>query len=118
MTGVQVIAIYVSDVERAKDFYVDTLGLELNGPSGGGYSLKSGNMSFYLEGGRTQQVESGLTYNTISPALATKSIKNAYETLKAKGVQIVEDFVQYGEAFAMFRIADPDGNVLKFAGEP
>ena len=36
----------------------------------------------------------------------------------AAGVPVIEKYQQAGETFAMFRVADPDGNVVEFAGTP
>lgn len=119
--GFNVLAIYVSYLERAKDFYVDLLGLELdekNSLDGKGISLHGGGLMFYLEGGRTQQNSPGMNANTISPAFALPSIRHAYEVLKKQGVLLVEDYNQINEGFAMFRVADPYGNVIEFAGKP
>jgi hypothetical protein len=59
-----------------------------------------------------------MTYNTVSPCFASDSVREAYETLKEAGVKFVEDYNQSTDTFAMFRIADPDGNVIEFAGKP
>jgi predicted enzyme related to lactoylglutathione lyase len=48
----------------------------------------------------------------------TNSVKTAYERLKGQGVQIEQGYVSYGDEFAVFRISDPDGNVIEFTGKP
>lgn len=121
ISGFNVIAIYVSDLARAKDFYVNVLGMkfdEKNSAGGNGVILHGGGLMFYVEGGRTHQVQPGMTANTISPTFASSSIRHAYNILKEQGVPIVEEYNQPNESFAMFRIADPDGNVIEFAGKP
>lgn len=120
ITGINVIAIYVSDLERAKDFYVNTLGMEYREDMSGGKGviLMAAGSMFYVEGGREKQVDAQLTYNTVSPCFASESVRSAYETLKEADVAFVEDYNQSTDTFAMFRIADPDGNVIEFAGKP
>jgi catechol 2,3-dioxygenase-like lactoylglutathione lyase family enzyme len=118
VTGVNVLAIYVSDVEGARRFYVDLLGLTEQGPMDPGIMLRAGEVDIYLEGGRGGSVDPGLTLATQSICFATVSVGATFEALKSAGVRIIKDYKQYGDQFAMFRIADPDGNVLEFAGKP
>jgi catechol 2,3-dioxygenase-like lactoylglutathione lyase family enzyme len=53
ITGMNVIAIYVSDLERAKDFYVNTLGMAYREDMSGGKGiiLMAADSMFYVEGG-------------------------------------------------------------------
>ena len=116
--GVNVVAIYVSDLDRAKHFYTQILGLQESNDMPPGILLSAGDFTIYLEGGRKGNHEPGMTLNTVSPCFSSASIRNAYNVLKEQGIHIVEDYVEYTPQFAMFRCADPDGNVLEFAGMP
>ncbi|MFH1515611.1 MAG: hypothetical protein ABIG42_09150 [bacterium] len=71
VNGLQVIAVYFSEIEKSKSFYCE---------------------------------ESGFP--------------SAFLNLKNSGVEMVSEYIEYAPTFAMFRIVEPDGNVLEFAGEP
>ena len=117
-TGVNAIAVYVTDLESAKRFYVGMLGLEERGGLPPGVVLSAGSTTVYLEAGRKGKIYPGTGLPTISICFDTPSVCGAYEELKAKGVRVVEELRTVGDDFAMFRIADPDGNVVEFAGKP
>lgn len=115
--GLNVIAIYVADLERAKSFYINELGFVPSQEMPPGILLTAGDLTIYIEGGRTSKVDS---YNAaeLHPCFATDSVKASYLALKEKGVKIVTDYIEYAPTFALFRIADPDGNTIEFAGHP
>ena len=54
----------------------------------------------------------------MSFCLGVASVKGAAESLEAAGVTLVSAYQEFGPQFGMFRIADPDGNVIEFAGAP
>jgi hypothetical protein len=45
-------------------------------------------------------------------------VKDAFEKLADAEVKIVSDYEEFSPDFAFFRIADPDGNKIEFAGKP
>ena len=53
VTGLQVIAVYVSDLDRARGFYEGLLGFRETGAMPPGVVVSSGGVSLYLEPGRT-----------------------------------------------------------------
>jgi len=118
VTGLNVIAVYVSDLDRAKAFYVDRLGFEVSEDHGPGVLLSAGDVTLYLEGGRAPDVAPPTTQPEVSPCFAVESVRRAYENLKAAGVTVVTDYVKYAPTYALFRVADPDGNLIEFAGTP
>ena len=115
---INVIAIYVTDLERAKVFYSSTLGFEVSSEMSPGLLLTSNEISIYLEPGRMAKSDSPLKCCEVSPCFSTDSIKASYEELKKTGVKIVSEYVEYGPEFAMFKFADPDNNVIELAGKP
>jgi catechol 2,3-dioxygenase-like lactoylglutathione lyase family enzyme len=117
-TGVNVVAIYVTDLKKAKDFYINILGLKEKDSTPPGVMLEAGDFPIYLEGDRSGKVNPGVKKPTTSVVFETKSVKTAYERLKGQGVQIEQGYVAYGDEFAVFRISDPDGNVIEFTGKP
>ena len=50
--------------------------------------------------------------------IALNGVKAAYDKLINADAMIITDYAEYSQSFAMFRIADPDGNCLEIAGEP
>ena len=118
VTGVNVISIYVSDLERAKDFYVNVLGLQKSGDMPPGILLSAGDSTVYLEGGRSPGGKPDTESPCMSVCFAADSVKKAYEALKTEGVVMVGDYQEMAPTFAMFQCADPDGNVIEFAGSP
>ena len=118
VTGLAVLAVYVTDLERAKSFYVDMLGFEEAGPMDPGFCLSAGDLTLYLEPGRKAFDKRVSEYPEASPCFTTDSVKGAFMKLREAGVKIVSEYLQFGEEFGMFRIADPDGNVIEFAGTP
>jgi catechol 2,3-dioxygenase-like lactoylglutathione lyase family enzyme len=117
-TGIQVIGIYVTDLARAKAFYCDHLGLTESREMPQGVLLSAGDARIYLEGGRAAKSAEPLVEAEVSACLGTDSIRGAHEALKAAGVRVVEPYQEFSPEFGMFRIADPDGNVIEFAGAP
>lgn len=118
VTGLQVIAVYCSDMERAKSFYIDKLGFSQGDEMSPGIMLNASDLTIYLEPGRESQKREMLKHPEISLCLSTESVKDAYEKLKDAGVAVVSDYVEFASTFAMFRVADPDGNTIEFAGAP
>ena len=45
-------------------------------------------------------------------------IKAAFAALEKHGVTMIGEYMDLAPTFHMFRIADPAGNVIEFAGEP
>ncbi|MCA9783878.1 MAG: VOC family protein [Calditrichaeota bacterium] len=118
ISGLAVIAIYVSNLDRALEFYHGLLGLEKAGPMEPGVLLKAGETVLYLEGGRQVLAAPEMVGCTVSMCLQGPSIRRIWTHLREHGVPVVESWLQHGEDFAMFRVADPDGHVIEFAGTP
>ena len=119
VTGLNVLAIYVSDLERARHFYIEHLGLEPGDAMPPGVLLRAGTVTVYLEGGRTPRTSPGVQAPTVSACFAVaEGVREAHARLQAAGVVIVEPYQEFGPTFAMCRCADPDGNVIELAGSP
>lgn len=117
-TGVEVVAIYVTELERAKQFYVEQLGMTVGEAMPPGLLLKVGADTIYLEGGRAPRDAEPCKQVEVSVCLGVPSVKAAAESLAAAGVSLVSPYREFGPEFSMFRISDPDGNVIEFAGAP
>jgi len=116
--GLQVLSAYVSDLDRSVKFYTEILGFRKIGEVPPGLTLRSGDLTLYLEPGRQSKVAEPENYSEFSPCFETESVKATHRILKDLGVSICEDYREYSPELAMFKITDPDGNMIEFAGNP
>ncbi|GGP64858.1 VOC family protein [Saccharothrix coeruleofusca] len=116
MAAPNLFLIYVTDVERATDFYRDLFGIEpvTTTPRYVPFEVAPG-VLFALWSGRAEQVdpaaprsfEVGLTVPGGAPA-----VDEVHANWAAKGVTVVEE--PHDEVFGRtFVIADPDGNLIR-----
>jgi predicted enzyme related to lactoylglutathione lyase len=106
------ISVPVTDVERAKQFYGETLGLpEIEHPEQGFPEYQLGeNVSLYLL--QMEKIGSSFTGpHTASIALRVRDVAEAQKELEAKGVVFGGDPFDTGVCH-MGVFKDPDGNVL------
>ncbi len=105
------ITFYVSDMERAKKFYEETLGLEKKYE----YSSYVGYECGGVEIGLIPKLEKGQKVSSLSPpvGLLVDDVGRVYNELRQKGVQFIEELHEepWGGRQATFK--DPDGNVLE-----
>jgi len=118
VSDLNVLTVYVTDIERARTFYVERLGFEPGEDMAPGLLLRSGKVTLYMEAGRRNRQTESREFPEFSPCFATESVKQSYETLKAAGVRIVEDYQEFAPTFALFKMTDPDGNLIEIAGRP
>jgi len=116
--SINTIAVYVSDMERAKKFYTEILSFDVKVDLGPTLSfLQSGDIHVYLEAGhKSSAVDNKST--RLSFFLETeKSAQETFEALKTAGVEILDDTPQeVGDGVFAFQFLDPDGNVLEATG--
>lgn len=108
----------VTDLDRAVTFYTDILGFTKGTDMPPGLILNSGKAMIYLEPGRITTDTEPNTTREVSAVFATESVAAARKHLEARNVTMIGDYQQFGEDFAFFRFADPDGNVHEFGGRP
>jgi predicted enzyme related to lactoylglutathione lyase len=106
---VDFISVPVRDVERAKRFYGDVLGLELERDTPAGAAFKAGQVTLGLWDPTTIGREFRPTPNEI--ALRVDDVAAARAELEAKGVEFPYDLIDTGVC-QMAPFADPDGNAL------
>ncbi len=116
--SMNVLAVYVTDLEKAKAFYIEQLGFEECEEISPGILLRSGDVTLYMEEGRKEQKSELREFSEFSPCFDTDSVKQTYEVMKSSGVKIVEEYQEFAPTFAIFKIVDPDGNLIEFAGKP
>ena len=120
------VSVVVSDMQRAKEFYAEKLGLEVATD----YRLNDDNwwVTLTLPGGGASitLARSSTTSNeppkpgTLGLYLSTSDIAAAHNELKEKGVnpsEIQDNLYGPGSGVKFFQLQDPDGNQVTFAQE-
>ncbi len=115
MTSFSVIGIYVDDIDKAKEFYCNALGFEVENTYDDGciIQLKSDGPTVILE-----QVDKPA--NAVYPGgsqvvlcVATGNIEKTAKELKGKGVNFLHDEPQPFVAGRFMAMKDPAGNTLE-----
>jgi catechol 2,3-dioxygenase-like lactoylglutathione lyase family enzyme len=118
---VSALAIYVTDLERAKVFYTDVLGFEISAQVSSNLCFlksKSGKIHIYLDAGKKPAAIDNQTIRLSFFLEAEKSAPEAYEALKTAGVTLLQESPELvGENIACFQFQDPDGNIIEVSGK-
>jgi catechol 2,3-dioxygenase-like lactoylglutathione lyase family enzyme len=115
ISGLNTVGIFVSDIDVAKRFYRDLLGFEEIQCDLKGCLMQSGTVTLYLEGGRKPRAQEPWEHPEVSPNFGAPEIKVTYANLKDAGCAFVQDLTEYSDHYHLFRVADPDGNILTFS---
>jgi catechol 2,3-dioxygenase-like lactoylglutathione lyase family enzyme len=120
------VSVVVSDMNKAKEFYAEKLGLEVATD----YRRNDDNwwvtLTFPGGGATITLARSSATHNeppkpdTISFYLSTSDIAAAHKALDEKGVkpgEVRDNLYGPGSGVKFFQIRDPDGNQVTFAQE-
>ena len=111
VTGVDFITIGTTDIERAREFYVDTLGLEPSKRWGNmpGMEFENGTVTLAV----MQSDAFGFEFKPhIHPiAFHVDDVEAAKAELESKGVEFRGDILDSGVCHQAF-FTDPDGNLL------
>jgi catechol 2,3-dioxygenase-like lactoylglutathione lyase family enzyme len=120
------ISVVVSDMQRAKEFYAEKLGLEV----GTDYRLNDDNwwVTLTFRGGGTSMTlaRSSTTSNeapkpgTLGFYLSVSDIAAAHRELNERGLkpgEVRDDLYGPGSGVKFFQLPDPDGNQVTFAQE-
>ena len=118
--SVNTLAIYVSDMDKAKKFYTNTLGFEVSsdlGPNLCFLRSRNGSINIYLEAGMKQSNVDNQTSRLAFFLQAEETASKAFEALKSAGVTIIQDRPeQVSDDIACFQFLDPDGNIIEVEG--
>lgn len=116
--SINTVAIYVSDIARAKEFYTNTLGFEVTTDIPPHLCfLKSGDMNIYLEGGKEPSDVDETSVRLSFFLVAEGSIQDVFAELKGAGVQVLQDEPDtVGDDTYTFQFKDPDENILEVSG--
>ncbi|RMG20072.1 MAG: VOC family protein [Methanobacteriota archaeon] len=100
------LVIYVSDMEKAKQFYTSVLNMEM------GYTS-----AFWTEvsvPGSNTYIGLHLTEDSIGKgteiSFLVENLEEAIESLKSKGVKFTSEIVDIGSSKRVIHFEDPDGN--------
>lgn len=121
LTGLAVVAIYVDDLEPALAFYEGQLGFVVEDDMPPGKLLRLGDLQVYVEPGRAPRAfgeAAELGRSEVAMALLCDGVLAFRARLEAQGARLIGNAFGDQEAFAMFRVADPAGNVVEIAGRP
>ena len=118
MRGIAVGAVYGTDLARLRAFYEQLLGMQFLCEMSPGVLLTVGDTQVYLEGGREASDSPRLKAVGTSLCLDCASVSAAERRLREADVEFIEDYRELGPDFAMFRVLDPDGNVVELVGKP
>jgi catechol 2,3-dioxygenase-like lactoylglutathione lyase family enzyme len=103
------ISVPVQDMERARRFYTETLGLQNASPDAAWPELETGNISLYL----VDPTKIGATFapHTAHIALRVPDVSEARKQLEEVGVEFEGEILDTGVCHMTF-FKDPDGNAL------
>lgn len=112
ITGVDFVCIPTTDHDRAVDFYENVLGLERRQRWGDRHAteFQAGNLTVVVFD-PTSFGQGPAHPNSAPIALHVDDVKAARETLEAKGVTFVVNFIDSGVCHQAIFL-DPDGNAL------
>ena len=120
--GVRTVAVYVTQIEKAKEFYSGLLGFGVSadlGPNLCFLRSKSGQVHIYLEGGHKPSSVDDDTARLSFFLEPEKGVSETFESLKAAGVELLQEAPEeVGDDTHWFQFKDPDGNILEVAGRP
>ncbi|NLI97804.1 VOC family protein [bacterium] len=118
--GVHTVAIYVSNIARAKEFYIQILGFEHGWDVHDNLTfLKVGSTHVYLEGGYESHEITDKSLRLSFFLEADESVKEIFEALRSNGVVTIQESPeQVGDDTWWFQFQDPDGNILEVSGKP
>ena len=117
--GMRHLALKVSDVERAKDFYVRVFGMKLVWqPDPDNAYLSSGCDNVALHRGQDAPGDAQRLDHLgfIVPTIA--DVEAGYVWARSNGVEIVHELKHHRDGSVSFYVADPDGNVIQVLYEP
>ncbi len=115
------LAVYVSDLAKAKKFYTEILGFEISadlGPTLCFLKSNSGNFYIYMEGGKKKASINNETCRLSFFLQSEKTAAETYAILKQAGVKILQPAPEpVSDDTACFQFLDPDGNILEVSGK-
>jgi len=105
----------VSDINIAKDFYINKLGLIMIEDSGNFFAAKAGSVRLSFFAGYEKAVVSDEPKTGISLIFRVQNLDNASAELKVKGILPFGEVIDIPNFHKFLEYEDPDGNVFFLA---
>ena len=117
--GIRHVALFVSDMKKAEDFYCGALGyqVEWRPDPGNLYLTMNGEDNLALHAGSKPLGETRLDHFGIVLRRA-QDVDAWHAHLKARGVRILKEPKTHRDGARSFYCADPEGNALQFIHHP
>ena len=117
--GLRHLALTVSDVERAKSFYMRVFGMKpVWEPDADNSYLSSGCDNLALHRGKPGD-RSAQSLDHLGFVVATiDDLEAGWEWAQANGIEIVHELRKHRDGSSSFYIRDPDGNLVQVLYEP
>ena len=113
ITGIANVMLGAADLDRARTFYRDTLGLAVKQEIPGFVFLETGPVTLCLSAAHARLAEHPGPTEVV---LSVGSVRDAYEALREKGVAFLREPANVtGESWAA-NFRDPDGHLLSIFG--
>ena len=109
---VEQVVVFVEDMDRARDFYRDVLGLQVRFEHEGWVEFSTRGAGIALcSGGRRSEGPKDYRGGGVLPTLRVQSVEAAVQYLRSRGVSVNETAVEPYGRLAVF--SDPEGNQLQ-----
>jgi catechol 2,3-dioxygenase-like lactoylglutathione lyase family enzyme len=105
----------VSDIAKAKEFYLNKLGLELLEDAGNFFAAKAGSIRLSFFGGYPKDGDGGNPKTGVSLIFRVDNLERAVEAYKAKGIEFFGEVIDIPDFHKFMESEDPDGNVFFLA---
>lgn len=107
--------IRVTDVNAAKDFYINKLGLKLLEEAGNFFAASAGGVRISVFGGCEKSEVSDEAKTGVSLIFRTADLESYAKELAGKGVNHIGDIIDIPNFHKFMEYEDPDGNVFFLA---
>ena len=116
VTGISTVFVYVSNLDRAKEFYGRQIGLgkvSLEGPSWAEWKIARSGTAFAIQKADQRLIEGSVpARNTIRFSFVVDDIRKTYNELFEEGIRVHSE-PKEGTGFIYVDFEDPDRNVLR-----
>ncbi|HEX9667415.1 MAG TPA: VOC family protein [Thermodesulfobacteriota bacterium] len=124
ITGIDHVAIVVSDMDRSIEFYNEVLGLSIlkDGRIEGGkkksfLGTKDHTLIALTEDKKLNRDKAQIVESVAHVAFEVDDVEKASKTLKNKGISFIEEKVEKDGKIKAYHFLDPDGLELEIYGE-
>lgn len=124
ITGIDHVAIIVSDMDRSIKFYNEVLGLSIvtdgrnaEGEKKSFLGTKEHTLIALTEDKRLNRDKSQVVESVAHVAFKVGDVEKASEALKSKGVTFIEEKIEKDGKIKAYHFLDPDGLELEIYGE-